>query len=94
MENATQQDALESEEVVVEESTEDQPVEEMNASVNPMSAREKALEEIYNRRREEEGVEDVQEVLEDTPEAPVWHDGEKWLTKIKVNGEEGARAFV
>jgi hypothetical protein len=63
MENATQQDALESEEVVVEESTEDQPVEEMNASVNPMSAREKALEEIYNRRREEEGVEDVQEVL-------------------------------
>lgn len=90
MENATQQDALESEEVVVEESTEDQPVEEMNASVNPMSAREKALEEIYNRRREEEGVPegDAEEVTEDVPEAPVWHDGEQWVTKIKVNGEE------
>lgn len=88
MENATQQDALESEEVVVEESTEDQPVEEMNASVNPMSAREKALEEIYSRRREEEGVPDAEEVTEDVPEAPVWHDGEQWVTKIKVNGEE------
>jgi len=88
MENATQQDALESEEVVVEESTEDQPVEEMNASVNPMSAREKALEEIYNRRREEEGVPDTEEVTEDAPEAPVWHDGKQWVTKIKVNGEE------
>lgn len=52
MENATQQDALESEEVVeAEEASEDQPVEEINASVNPMSAREKALEDIYNRRR-------------------------------------------
>jgi|TARA_Y100000310_G_scaffold197481_1_gene197564 hypothetical protein len=86
MENATQQDALESEEVVVEESTEDQPVEEINTSVNPMSAREKALEDIYNRRREEEGV--PEEDAEEVTEAPVWHDGEKWITKIKVNGEE------
>jgi|TARA_A100000172_G_scaffold77515_1_gene62011 hypothetical protein len=89
MENATQEDALESEDVVVtEEVTETQTEEDITTPVNPLSAREKALEEIYNRRREEEGVEDVQEVLEDTPEAPVWHDGEKWLTKIKVNGEE------
>ena len=68
MENATQQDALESEEVVeAEEASEDQPVEEINASVNPMSAREKALEDIYNRRREEEGVPegDAEEVTED-----------------------------
>jgi len=90
MENATQQDALESEEVVVEESTEDQPVEEISASVNPASAREKALEDIYNRRREEEGVpeEDAEEFIENAPEAPVWHDGKQWVTKIKVNGEE------
>ena len=81
MENATQEDALESEEVV------EQPAEEeMTAAVNPLSAREKALEEIYNRRREEEHVEE--EVEENAPETPVWHDGEQWLTKIKVNGEE------
>ena len=90
MENATQQDALESEEVVVEESTEDQPIEEISASVNPASAREKALEDIYNRRREEEGVpeEGAEEFVENAPETPVWHNGEQWVTKIKVNGEE------
>jgi len=85
MENATQEDALESEEVV-EEVVEQPAEEEMTAAVNPLSAREKALEEIYNRRREEEYVEE--EVEENAPETPVWHDGEQWLTKIKVNGEE------
>jgi hypothetical protein len=85
MENATQEDALESEEVV-EEVVEQPAEEEMTAAVNPLSAREKALEEIYNRRREEEHVEE--EVEENAPETPVWHDGEQWLTKIKVNGEE------
>ena len=91
MENATQQDALESEEVVeTEEASEDQPVEDTSVSVNPMSAREKALEDIYNRRREEEGVpeEGAEEAVEEVPEAPVWYDGERWVTKIKVNGEE------
>lgn len=94
MENATQEDALESEEVVeTEEVTEAQTEEDITTPVNPLSAREKALEEIYNRRREEEGVleedvEDDKQSVEETPEAPVWHDGEKWLTKIKVNGEE------
>ena len=85
MENATQEDALESEEVA-EEVVEQPAEEEMTAAVNPLSAREKALEEIYNRRREEEYVEE--EVEENAPETPVWHDGEQWLTKIKVNGEE------
>ena len=85
MENATQEDALESEEVV-EEVVEQPAEEEMTAAVNPLSAREKALEEIYNRRREEEYVEE--EVEENAPETPVWHDGKQWLTKIKVNGEE------
>ena len=88
MENATQEDALEV--VETEEVTEEQPVEEdLTASVNPISAREKALEEIYNRRREEEHVEEEseQEVV-NSPDTPVWYDGEKWLTKVKVNGEE------
>jgi len=87
MENATQEDALEV--VETEEVTEEQPVEEdLTASVNPISAREKALEEIYNRRREEEHVEEEVEEVVDSPDTPVWYDGEKWLTKIKVNGEE------
>ena len=55
MENATQQevqDALELEQVV-----EENVVDDLNkAQINPLSAREKALEEIYNRRREEEHV--------------------------------------
>jgi len=87
MENATQEDALEV--VETEEVTEEQPVEEdLTASVNPISAREKALEEIYNRRREEEHVEEEVEEVVDSPDTPVWYDGEKWLIKIKVNGEE------
>ncbi len=85
MENATQEakDALESEEVV------EQPVEEENAEEStgrPLSAREKALEEIYNRRREEEHVEE--EVPVEVLDAPVWHDGQQWVTKVKVNGED------
>ena len=83
MENATQQDALESEEVV-EQPVEDESVEESNT--RPLSDRDKALEEIYNRRREEEYTEE--EEVSQTPDAPVWHDGEKWLTKVKVNGED------
>ena len=58
MENATQeevQDALESEEVVEEQAVNDLDM----PKINPLSAREKALEEIYNRRREEEHVEEV-----------------------------------
>jgi hypothetical protein len=86
MENATQEveDALESEEVV------EQPVEEENAEkdARPQTPREKALEEIYNRRREEEHTEEESAELEEVKDAPVWHDGEKWITKIKVNGEE------
>jgi len=83
MENATQQDALESEEVV------EQPVEEESAKESterPLSTREKALEEIYNRRREEEHIEE--EVPVKALDAPVWHDGEQWVTKVKVNGED------
>ena len=88
MENATQQevqDALELEQVV-----EENVVDDLNkAQINPLSAREKALEEIYNRRREEEHVEEVlEEEAQESPDAPVWFNGEQWVTKVKVNGEE------
>ena len=79
--NATQTDALE--EVV--ETSEDALVEEV--SLTP-SSRQKALEEIYERRSQDVMEEDLEELEEKSPEAPVWHDGEEWKTKIKVNGEE------
>ena len=79
--NATQTDALE--EVV--ETSEDAPVEEV--SLTP-SSRQKALEEIYERRSKEVLEESFEEQEEDAPETPIWHDGEEWKTRIKVNGEE------
>ncbi len=81
MENATQTDALEE----VKETSEDAPVEENN--LNP-SNRQKALEEIYERRSKEVSEEGFDEEEEEVPEAPVWHDGEDWKTRIKVDGEE------
>ena len=68
MENATQeevQDALESEEVVEEQAVNDLDM----PKINPLSAREKALEEIYNRRREEEHVEEEVEEAQEAPDA-------------------------
>jgi len=83
MENATQMDALEE----VKETSEDAPVEENN--LNP-SNRQKALEEIYDRRSKEIIEEDLafEESEEEVPDSPVWHDGEGWKTRIKVDGEE------
>ena len=74
--NATQTDALE--EVV--EASEDAPVEEV--SLTP-SSRQKALEEIYERRSKEVLEESVEEE-EEAPEAPVWHDGEEWKMNITL----------
>ena len=82
--NATQTDALE--EVV--ETSEDALIE----GVNP-SSRQKALEEIYERRSREVIEEDFEEQEEETPETPIWHDGEEWKTRIKVNGEEVDDSF-
>jgi hypothetical protein len=81
MENATQTDALEE----VTEPSEDATVEENN--LNP-SNRQKALEEIYERRSKEVLEDDYEEPQEEVPDSPVWHDGEGWKTKIKVDGEE------
>ena len=78
--NATQPDALE--EV---EASEDAPAEENN--LNP-SSRQKALEEIYERRSRDVIEEDFDEPEEESPDAPVWYDGGDWKTKIKVDGEE------
>jgi hypothetical protein len=80
--NATQPDALEE----VEETSEDAPVVE-ESSLTP-SNRQKALEEIYERRSKEVSEEGFDEEGEEVPEAPVWHDGEDWKTRIKVDGEE------
>tara|TARA_R100000789_G_C2998721_1_gene148181 strand:+ start:263 stop:1222 length:960 start_codon:yes stop_codon:yes gene_type:complete len=78
MENATQTDALE--EV---KTSEDAPKEENNF----VSSRQKALEEIYENRAEEIKEETFGEV-EENVSPPVWHDGEDWKTKIKVDGKE------
>ena len=78
--NATPTDALE--EVV--ETSEDAPAEEIN--LNP-SSRQKALEEIYERRSKEVIEEDFDEYEEEVPDAPVCHEGEDWKTKIKVDWE-------
>jgi hypothetical protein len=82
MENATQTDALEE----VKETSEDAPIEENN--LNP-SNRQKALEEIYDRRSKEIIEEDLAfEESEEVPDSPIWHDGEGWKTRIKVDGDE------
>ena len=84
MENATQTDALE--EV---KTSEDAPREE-NLFV---SSRQKALEEIYDNRAEEIKEETFDEVEEESSPSPVWHDGEGWKTKVKVDGEEVEVSF-
>ena len=81
MENATQTDALEE----VTEPSEDATVEENN--LNP-SNRQKALEEIYERRSKEVLEDGYEEPQEEVPDSPVWHDGQEWKTRIKVDGEE------
>ncbi len=97
MQDATQQDAAEEVvEEVAEEVVEEVVEEALHESGRPMTNREKALEEMYKRRSEEEssGQEEVEEVEpENKPDAPVWHDGVQWVTKVKVNGEEVAVPF-
>ena len=93
-ENATQEvDALD--EASVEEEKDLTRDSELRSKV---SARDKMLEDIAANIQDgrDEGLES-EDVTEETtegpkksadPDLPVWHDGEQWLTKIKVNGEE------
>ena len=93
-ENATQEvDALD--EASVEEEKDLTRDSELRSKV---SARDKMLEDIASNIQDgrAEGLES-EDVTEETtegpkksadPDLPVWHDGEQWLTKIKVNGEE------
>ena len=93
-ENATQEvDALD--EASVEEEKDLTRDSELRSKV---SARDKMLEDIAANIQDgrAEGLES-EDVTEETtegpkksadPDLPVWHDGEQWLTKIKVNGEE------
>ena len=77
MDNATPKDALEE----VEETSEDAPKEENQFT----SDRQKALEDIYERRSKEI---DEEGGLDEEVESPIWHDGEEWKTRIKVDGQE------
>ena len=78
MENATQMDALEE-----EKTSEDAPKEENEF----VSSRQKALEDIYERRTQEV-QEESEETLDEPEGSPIWHDGEDWKTRVKVDGEE------
>ena len=99
MDATQEQDALDvSEEVQAEESeaVEEQEVSDSDEYISP---REKAMEAIAIRHEEgrseefddvveqPEGVEEIVDTP-NIPDAPVWHDGNKWMTKIKVDGEE------
>ena len=100
--DATQEkDALDvAEEVQTEES--EVVEQEVSESEEYISPREKAMEAVaarHNEGRSEELDEykdqlpDVEEIVSkpdtpDIPDAPIWHDGDKWVTKIKVDGEE------
>jgi len=83
MENATQMDALEE-----EKTSEDAPKEENEF----VSSRQKALEDIYERRTQEV-QEESEETLDEPERSPVWHDGEDWKTRVKVDGEEVEVSF-
>jgi hypothetical protein len=79
MENATQTDALE------EVKTSEDAPEVQNEFV---SNRQKALEDIYEQRAEQIKEETFDDEDQEEIKSPVWHDGEDWKTKIKVDGEE------
>ena len=95
-ENATQEvDALEEASVEAQEENDLSRDSELRSKV---SVRDKMLEDIASNVQEgrDEGLESedsTEEVKEEpvkaaAPDLPVWHDGEQWVTKIKVNGEE------
>ena len=54
------------------------------------ATQEDALEVVETEEvTEEQPVEeDSEQEVVNSPDTPVWYDGEKWLTKVKVNGEE------
>jgi len=98
MDATQEQDALD---VVEESQSEESEVteQEVSESDQNLSPREKAMEAIsdrYNEGRSEEFDDVVEQTTDvgetvnkpDTPDAPIWHDGDKWMTKIKVDGEE------
>ena len=83
MENATQTDALEE-----DKTSEDAPQED----TLKVSSRQQALEDIYE-RRSKEIQEESSEEPEEVQDSPVWHDGDDWKTRIKVDGEEVEVSF-
>ena len=81
----------------VEESQEEEKVEEV------LSERERVMNEIVDLREKEEmgeeleATEEVEEEVEEevavAPENPIWSEDGKWFTKIKVDGEEVSVPF-
>ena len=95
-ENATQEvDALEEASIEAQEENDLSRDSELRSKV---SVRDKMLEDIASNIQEgrdeglesEDAIEEVkgEPVKAAAPDLPVWHDGEQWVTKIKVNGEE------
>ena len=107
-ENATQEtDALENTKGENDESNEDITFgletqnEESDGKPDEdyVSPREKAMEEILSRGRDEADEDTTIETPEEPPQyaeeeevekkdSPVWFNGERWLTKVKVDGNE------
>ena len=81
----------------VEESQEEEKVEEV------LSERERVMNEIVDLREKEEmgeeleATEEIEEEVEKevavAPENPIWNDDGRWFTKIKVDGEEVSVPF-
>jgi len=103
-ENATQEmDALENTQGENDESNDNiihgLETEKKEPDEEYVSPREKAIEEILSRGRDESEEDESIEAPEDPPHhaeeeetkknvSPVWFDGERWLTKVRVDGNE------
>tara|TARA_R110000824_G_scaffold290671_1_gene479184 strand:- start:826 stop:1854 length:1029 start_codon:yes stop_codon:yes gene_type:complete len=97
--DATQQDAEVVEEVV-EESVEEgqEELQEENVNRKVQGSREEMLERIVQDRESDvinelvegtEGLEDYEEVHQDTEESPpVWKHEGQWVTQVKVHGQD------
>ena len=107
-ENATQEtDALENTKGENDESNEDitfgLETQNKESDEKPdedyVSPRDKAIEKILSKGRDEADEDETRETAEEPPQyaeeeeaekivSPVWFDGERWLTKVKVDGNE------
>jgi len=104
---ATLEDAIQTGLEEVETIEEVEEVEEVKSTAKEeeveLSAREKAMDEIFSAREKQlaeeigvdfeevdssEEVEEVKEVEAVSDDSPIWKDGDNWMTTVKVDGEE------